>query len=371
MGMVSVRPGKLPAKVIVAPNSPRARAQHNTAPAPRDGAIMGTVTRRNTVIRVAPRVAAASSKPWSAERSAPSTVMIRNGIATKVSAITTATGEKGIVTPNQEYRYLPSKPVRPNASSNATPPTTGGSTSGSVTSARNSRCPAKLPRASTHASGTPMITAIAVAADAVHSDSTSAWTASEPLSTAASRCQGTRNTSPASGSTRNAIATIAGASSGAGADLDPPPRSTRRARSRVLSRDGVASASIGVWAAGRSGLLELGCGQQAFARGRHDVGDERPRGRRVAALADRGDWVHGRRVDPIRDRHALHLCARGVDVGHVDDARVDVAEFDLAKDRFHIRLERDRRDGDPGVAEHFRGDGTARHLRLAQRNLHR
>ena len=53
---------------------------------------MGTVTRRNTVIRRAPKVAAASSKPWSAERSAPSTVMIRNGMATKVSAITTAAG---------------------------------------------------------------------------------------------------------------------------------------------------------------------------------------------------------------------------------------------------------------------------------------
>ena len=63
MGIVSVWPGKLPAKVIVAPNSPRARAQHSTAPAPREGAISGTVTRRKTVIRVAPSVAAASSKP--------------------------------------------------------------------------------------------------------------------------------------------------------------------------------------------------------------------------------------------------------------------------------------------------------------------
>jgi hypothetical protein len=61
--MVSVWPGKLPANVMVAPNSPRARAQHSTAPAPRDGATMGTVTRLNTVIRFAPRVAAASSKP--------------------------------------------------------------------------------------------------------------------------------------------------------------------------------------------------------------------------------------------------------------------------------------------------------------------
>src|ERR1700735_3473345 len=65
MGIVSVWPGKLPAKVIVAPNSPSARAQHNTAPAPREGAMSGTVTRRNTVIRFAPSVAAASSPPGS------------------------------------------------------------------------------------------------------------------------------------------------------------------------------------------------------------------------------------------------------------------------------------------------------------------
>ena len=62
-GRVCVWPGMFDTKVIVAPNSPRARAQHSTAPAASEGAISGTVTRRNTVIRRAPRVAAASSKP--------------------------------------------------------------------------------------------------------------------------------------------------------------------------------------------------------------------------------------------------------------------------------------------------------------------
>ena len=102
-------------------------------------------------------------------------------MATKVSAITTAMGVNGIVSPNQESRYRPRNPVRPNASSSATPPTTGGSTSGRVTSARRSRCPGKLLRASTHASGTPMTSEIAVLADAVHSDRTRAWVASDPL----------------------------------------------------------------------------------------------------------------------------------------------------------------------------------------------
>ena len=37
-GIVCVTPGRLPAKVIVAPNSPSARAQQSTPPATMDGA---------------------------------------------------------------------------------------------------------------------------------------------------------------------------------------------------------------------------------------------------------------------------------------------------------------------------------------------
>ena len=44
-------PGKLPANVIVAPNSPSARAQASTAPATSAGRIAGSVTRRNTYHR--------------------------------------------------------------------------------------------------------------------------------------------------------------------------------------------------------------------------------------------------------------------------------------------------------------------------------
>ncbi len=60
-GVVCVTPLKLPANVMVAPNSPSARAQVRAAPAASDGPIDGSVTRRNTVQRLAPRVAAASS----------------------------------------------------------------------------------------------------------------------------------------------------------------------------------------------------------------------------------------------------------------------------------------------------------------------
>src|SRR3954464_8831356 len=98
--MVWVTPGVLPAKVIVAPNSPSARAQHSTAPAATPGATIGSVTRRNVVQRSAPRVAAASSNRASAARSAPSTLTTRNGIATNVSATTTAAVVNGRVNPN-------------------------------------------------------------------------------------------------------------------------------------------------------------------------------------------------------------------------------------------------------------------------------
>ena len=59
--MVWVTPGQLPANVMVAPNSPSARAQQSTAPAAMPGATSGSVTRRNVVHRPAPSVAAASS----------------------------------------------------------------------------------------------------------------------------------------------------------------------------------------------------------------------------------------------------------------------------------------------------------------------
>ncbi len=54
-------------------------------------------------------------------------------------------------------------PLRPNASKRATPPITGGSTSGIVTTARRTPIPGTRTRASTHASGTPKITDAAVA----------------------------------------------------------------------------------------------------------------------------------------------------------------------------------------------------------------
>src|SRR6266545_7354716 len=153
--MVWVRPGKLPANVIVAPNSPSARAQQSTAPAATPGAMSGSVTLRNTVQGLAPSVAAAASYRASAPRRAPSTLITRKGIATNVSATTTPAVVNGRLIPNVASSQPPSSPRRPKTSSRATPPTTGGNTSGTVTSARANLRPGKLVRARSHASGTP------------------------------------------------------------------------------------------------------------------------------------------------------------------------------------------------------------------------
>ena len=84
--------------MMVAPNSPSARAQHRAIPAPSDGAISGRVTRRKVSQRPAPRVAAASSKRRSMARSPASTVMTRNGMATKASAMMAPAVVNGRVT---------------------------------------------------------------------------------------------------------------------------------------------------------------------------------------------------------------------------------------------------------------------------------
>lgn len=60
-GRVWVVPGRFPAKVMVAPNSPSARAQVSAAPAARPGATMGRVTVKNTRTGEAPREDAVSS----------------------------------------------------------------------------------------------------------------------------------------------------------------------------------------------------------------------------------------------------------------------------------------------------------------------
>ena len=56
-----VVPCRLPANAVVAPNSPRQRANASTVPDARPGSTSGTVTRRNASVGEAPSVAATAS----------------------------------------------------------------------------------------------------------------------------------------------------------------------------------------------------------------------------------------------------------------------------------------------------------------------
>src|SRR5918994_27697 len=209
-GSVCVVPGKLPANVIVAPNSPSARAQHRTAPASTPGATLGRVTRRKVVQPDAPRVAATSSKRRWVGRGAPSPARMRNGIATNDWAITTPAVVNGRERPKVSYNHSPTRPVRPNATSSATPPITGGRTSGTVMRARRIARPGSVVRASNQASGTPHATHSTVVTVDVTSDSRSAVsTASEPRMSG-SCVHGARAASPASGSSISESPTNAG-----------------------------------------------------------------------------------------------------------------------------------------------------------------
>ncbi len=60
-GIVWVRPWKLPAKISVAPSSPRARAQQRMAPASTDGHDSGRTMRQKMRSGLAPSVAATPS----------------------------------------------------------------------------------------------------------------------------------------------------------------------------------------------------------------------------------------------------------------------------------------------------------------------
>src|SRR5581483_6200274 len=231
-GSVCVLPGKLPANVMVAPNSPSARAQASAAPATSAGRRSGSVTRRKTVHGPAPSVRAASSSLRSAARRPPSTVSTKNGSATKASAIAAPALVNGSRTPKAESSHAPTRPRRPSAIRSATPPTTGGSTTGTRTMPRTSARPGKSTRACSHASGSPSAMQTAVAESEHTSESRRAASASPLASTEAASDQGARQRSAASGSARNPTASAPRTANARGG---LSPRRPRRALARVTA----------------------------------------------------------------------------------------------------------------------------------------
>src|SRR3712207_4350347 len=347
---------------MVAPNSPSARAQHSTAPAAMPGATSGRVTRRNVVHRSAPRVAAASSKRASAARSAPSTLMTRNGIATKVSAMTTAVVVNGTVTPRAWSSQRPTMPCRPSTRKSATPPTTGGSTSGTVTRARSTDRPRARERASTQASGTPRTRESPVAAVAETRLSRSACPTAGLVSCGPSSPQGARMTRPASGRTRKATARTAGTSSGTGTPGSRPRLTVPTVRSRAALRSSLAGARCDAHAAVRSRRAEAGVRERLLPLLRAHQLDEGGGRLGVRGVGQRRDRVVVDRLLGLRDVDALDGVPGRGDVGRVDQRGVDLAELDLGQRGAHVLLERVGGGRDAGGGEDVLGGGAAGHL---------
>ncbi len=159
-------------------------------------------------------------------------------MATKICAITTPTLVNGMVMPNQPSRYWPTTPRRPSTRSRATPPTTGGSTSGRVTRARNRDRPGKRVRASSQARGTPNSSDSAVVAVAVSTDRRRACRTAVSVSRSGRADQGARTSRPTSGRSRNRPAIPAGTSSAQDIRRRVSRRTARRGRPPVRGSPG-------------------------------------------------------------------------------------------------------------------------------------
>jgi hypothetical protein len=105
---------------------------------------------------------------------AASITKIKNGAATKNCAKIAAVSVNASCIPNHSSSLAPTKPRRPNAYSNATPPTTGGRTIGKTQNARTRDLNLKSRFASNQANGVPKTNAKLVATSEVRNDNTSA-----------------------------------------------------------------------------------------------------------------------------------------------------------------------------------------------------
>ena len=143
--------------MIVAPNSPSARAHAITMPAASAGAASGSVIQRMTLGSAAPSTRAASSSSRSTPAMPARADRMKNGAATKTWASTTAATVNGSETP-RSASGSPSRPRRPKTSSSARPATEGGMTMGRSTRVSTSARPRPRPRARRRATGVPKTT---------------------------------------------------------------------------------------------------------------------------------------------------------------------------------------------------------------------
>src|ERR1700704_534885 len=154
-GSVWVSPGMLDTKVIVAPNSPMARANERMVPAMMPGSMSGSVTVRKTQTGWAPSVLAASSSPRSTASIDSCIARTRSGNPITALARAAPVHRNANTIPNVSARKAPIGPRRPNRRSRMNPVTTGGSTSGRNTIPFRIDLPQNLPRDSSMAMSSP------------------------------------------------------------------------------------------------------------------------------------------------------------------------------------------------------------------------
>ena len=210
-------------------------------------------------------------------------------------------------------------PLRPNAAKSATPPTTGGSTSGTVTIARTTPIPGKRNRASIQASG--------------HADQ---QRDSGGLERGLDRQPQRRP------HTLRAVDRA-----------EPAPRHPHDQRERRQQQEQRSPAAAGGTSAtgvpsrrAAARVRAAGSRRGEAVRGQHRAGRPATGRRRRRPWPAPGssptlsgrDRVLGRGVDRARDRDALDLAAGAADVGDVDQPGVDLAGFDDGEGRLDVRL---------------------------------
>lgn len=131
METVCVRWGMLPASIIVAPNSPSARAKARIVPAITLGIEFGNVTRKKSSVSDIPSVRPAFRRFSSICSNAPLEVRYIKGKETTVDAITAPVHEKMTDAPILSSSW-PIMLFLPNIMRRKKPTTVGGSTSGRV-----------------------------------------------------------------------------------------------------------------------------------------------------------------------------------------------------------------------------------------------
>ena len=152
---VEVRPGILPATMMVAPNSPSARAKANSMPPAIPRLARGSVIVKNTRHGPAPNVCATCSSRWFTSSKATRAERTSNGNDITPSAIKTPRQVNTMSRLRVSCKKPPMTPRRPRNLSRINPVATGGMTRGRVTSVSTIDFPGHSRRARPQAATNP------------------------------------------------------------------------------------------------------------------------------------------------------------------------------------------------------------------------